>query len=295
MNNYVKFGAEPVLPYAIEEAVNRLRINISFLGSEVKKIMIVSSEPNEGKSFVAMNLWKQMALSGEKSILVDMDMRKSTMKSVYALSREDGRELRGTSHFLAGNNEILDVVMHTDIPGGDLLPNVDNIVNPSMLLESRKLDFMMKFMEINYRYVFLDVPPLGLVSCRASGEQVRWSDPLCTLRGNAPVRCPKLPQATAACRLSGAGDRSEPGGGHPGGILPQVLREPLLLRFQGSIVSLDILSGVAIYILFKKGGEITDGQEYRTKGTLHDSGTVPGSGNSSNGICSRQSEQESDS
>lgn len=164
MNNYVKFGAEPVLPYAIEEAINRLRINISFLGSEVKKIMIVSSEPAEGKSFVAMNLWKQMALSGEKSILVDMDMRKSTMKSVYALSREDGRELRGTSHFLAGNNEILDVVMHTDIPGGDLLPNVDNIVNPSMLLESRKLDFMMKFMEINYRYVFLDVPPLGLVS-----------------------------------------------------------------------------------------------------------------------------------
>ena len=162
--NKVKFGLEPILPYSIEEAINRLRINISFLGTDVKKIMIVSSEPNEGKSFIALNLWKQMAEAGERSILIDLDMRKSTMKKKYQLEREDGKELKGTSHFLSGDDPIEDVILHTKFEYGDLLPNVDNIVNPSMLLESRKFSAMMKYMEERYRYVFVDVPPLGLVS-----------------------------------------------------------------------------------------------------------------------------------
>ncbi len=33
----------PKLPYAVEEALNRLRVNVSFLGSKVKKIMVISS------------------------------------------------------------------------------------------------------------------------------------------------------------------------------------------------------------------------------------------------------------
>ena len=164
MSGKVKFGVEPVLPYAVTEAVNRLRINISFLGNDVKKIMVVSSEPNEGKSFVAMNMWKQMALAGDKSILVDMDMRKSAMVTKFDLSRDDGKELKGTSHLLSDNEEIEDVILRTDMECGDLLPNVDNIVNPSMLLESRKFSEMMEYMEEHYRYVFVDVPPLGLVS-----------------------------------------------------------------------------------------------------------------------------------
>ena len=58
--NLIKFGNTPQLPYSVEESINRLRINISFLGSDVRKIMIISSEPNEGKSFLAINLWNQL-------------------------------------------------------------------------------------------------------------------------------------------------------------------------------------------------------------------------------------------
>lgn len=59
--NEVTIGNMPTLPYAVEEAVNRLRINISFLGSDIKKIMVISTMPDEGKSFVTMQLWRQMA------------------------------------------------------------------------------------------------------------------------------------------------------------------------------------------------------------------------------------------
>lgn len=162
--NVITFGQEPILPYSMEEAINRLRINISFLGNDVKKIMIVSSEPNEGKSFIAMNLWKQMAISGEPSILLDLDMRKSNIVDKYQLKREDGRELKGMTHFLSGNEPVENMIMHTYMEHGDILPNVDNVVNPSMLLESRKFSEMMQYMEEHYRYVFVDVPPLGLVS-----------------------------------------------------------------------------------------------------------------------------------
>ena len=76
INNYASQGGSvaigknakienmPQLPYAVEEAINRLRVNVSFLGNEVKKIMVISSEPDEGKSFVAMQLWRQMAEAG---------------------------------------------------------------------------------------------------------------------------------------------------------------------------------------------------------------------------------------
>ena len=163
------FGLKPEIPYAIEEAVNRLRINISFLGSDIRKILLISSEPNEGKSFVALNLWSQMARAGEKTVLIDCDMRNSTMKSKYQLTREDGEELKGTSHYLAGNAELNEVLLHTEYPTGDIMVNADNIINPSMLLENRRFEEMLDTMSENYRYVFIDAPPLGLVS---DGERI---------------------------------------------------------------------------------------------------------------------------
>ena len=152
------------LPYALEESINRLRINVSFLSKKTRKIMVISSEPNEGKSFVAMNLWKQVAMSGEKTVLLDVDMRKSAMVNVMGMRREDGKELKGMSHYLSDDTPIEEAIYHSEFGEGDILPNVDNIVNPSMLFEGSKFDDMMQYVSENYRYAFIDAPPLGLVS-----------------------------------------------------------------------------------------------------------------------------------
>ena len=165
----VNFGVQAKLPYAMEEAVNRLRINIGFLGSDVRKIMFMSSEPNEGKSFVAMNLWKQMVQAGEKAILLDADLRKSVMVETYDLTRTDGKKLQGTTEYLAGDGDIEDFILHTDQENGAILPNVDNVINPSMLIESDRFREMLDYMAEKYRYVFVDAPPLGLVS---DGERI---------------------------------------------------------------------------------------------------------------------------
>lgn len=159
----------PTLPYAIEEAVNRLRVNISFLGSEVKKIMVISSMPDEGKSFVTMQLWRQMAEANVKSILLDMDLRKSVMVNKYQIKLENYGRIHGMSYYLANDIELEECVLRTNIGKGDILPNADNVVNPSMLLEGQKFERTLKTLEEQYRYVFVDSPPLNLVS---DGEKI---------------------------------------------------------------------------------------------------------------------------
>lgn len=158
----------PELPYAMEEAINRLRINISFLGTDIRKIMVISTMPNEGKSFVAMQLWNQIAKTETPTILLDADMRKSVMTDKYEIVSEQG-EIKGASHYLANDYPIEDAILHTQWEKGDILPNVDNVVNPSMLLESQRFEEMLRYMEQNYRYVFIDSPPLNLVS---DGERI---------------------------------------------------------------------------------------------------------------------------
>ncbi len=109
----------PKLPYAVEEALNRLRVNVSFLGSKVKKkIMVISSAPDEGKSFIAMQLWRQMAEAGSKSIPVDMDLRKSVMVDKYQIVREDNGKILGTSDYLASDDTLDKYVLRTNIGAG---------------------------------------------------------------------------------------------------------------------------------------------------------------------------------
>lgn len=53
--NKVQINNMPTLTYSTEEAINRLRVNLNFQAKDVKKIMVISSTENEGKSFVAFH------------------------------------------------------------------------------------------------------------------------------------------------------------------------------------------------------------------------------------------------
>ena len=158
------------LPYAMEEAVNRLRVNVGFLGEDIRKIMIISTFPNEGKSLVALQLWRQMSEAGISSVFVDADMRKSVLNEKNPLDLEDKDEiLFGTSQYLSGESTLEETICHTQFPKGDLIFNIENTVNPSMLLESKRFTKMLDYLAENYRYVFLDTPPLNMVS---DGERI---------------------------------------------------------------------------------------------------------------------------
>lgn len=152
----------PVLPYAIEEALNRLRVNVKFCGKNTKKILMISSLPNEGKSFAAVHLWKMLSEAGFPSVLVDVDLRNSVLKSRYHYSYEG--ELKGLDYYLSGLAEYSDVVYQTNVPNGYIVPCSNLLENPSALLEDPRLEELLDTLAENYRYVIIDSPPLDSVS-----------------------------------------------------------------------------------------------------------------------------------
>lgn len=148
----------PELPYAVEEALNRLRINIKFCGKNTRKILITSSIPNEGKSFVAVQLWKMLAEAGFPTVMVDLDLRKSVLKTRHDMSYEN--ELQGLDYYLSGLAEYEDVVYETNVKNGFIIPCSNVLENPSALFEDPRFEGLLNQLSKDYRYVIIDSPPL---------------------------------------------------------------------------------------------------------------------------------------
>lgn len=160
--NKLELGKLPQLPFEVSEAINQLRVNLSFCGSDVKTIMVTSSVPNEGKSFVTMQLWRMMAELGTPTVLIDCDFRKSEMRSKYSMSTSG--HLIGGAHYLAGKAEFEDVVYETNIPNGYIIPVAKTVMNPTILLESERFGKFIAKCRENFGIVLVDTPPLGSVA-----------------------------------------------------------------------------------------------------------------------------------
>ena len=152
----------PDLPYYLTEALNQLRVSLSFSGENVKVIMVTSSMPNEGKSFITMQLWKMMAEVGKRVICIDGDLRNSEMKSRWGFSI-DG-DMPGIVHGLSGQAGWNDIVYATDIPNGYIIPGEVNVSNPVNLLEGQRFNSLMDLCRREFDYVLIDTPPLGAVA-----------------------------------------------------------------------------------------------------------------------------------
>ena len=152
----------PDLSFDVQEAVNQLRINLGFTGEDIRTIMVTSSLPNEGKSFVTMSLWRNMASVGNRVLLIDADIRNSEMRERYGFVAEGG--LVGIEHFLSGKAEIEDVFYETDVPNGYIIPVSTNVIDPTILLESNNFAELVNVCKKSFDYVIIDTPPLGSVA-----------------------------------------------------------------------------------------------------------------------------------
>jgi capsular exopolysaccharide synthesis family protein len=160
--NQITIGSMPRPDYFVQSEIDRLRVNVSFFGTEKKVILLTSSNPNEGKSFIAINLWSELAKVGKRVVFVDADMRKSTLRTTLQLSTGDD-EFIGLSHYLAGYAEASDIIYSTDREGVYFIPT-STMINPSLLLDGNRLDVLIKGLRKSFDYVIIDTPPLGIVS-----------------------------------------------------------------------------------------------------------------------------------
>lgn len=152
----------PDLPYAVEEAMNRLRINIKFCGKNTRKILLTSCMLNEGKSTVSTYLWKMLAEAGFPTVLVDVDLRKSVL--MKRLQADAEKETKGLNHYLSGLAEYDEVVYKTNIDNAYIVPCTQLLENPSPLLEDVRFRELLDKLASEYRFVIVDTPPLGSVS-----------------------------------------------------------------------------------------------------------------------------------
>ncbi|MGF7081443.1 GumC family protein [Mucilaginibacter sp. UYCu711] len=148
----------------IGEQFRSLRTKINFLGgkeSAGKVILVTSSVSGEGKSFISSNLGATLAVSGKKTIVLELDLRKPMYSEIFGLDKNKP----GITDYLIGKaskNEIIQRIAIVDnlflIDCGIIPPN------PSELLQSKELNLFIDELRKEYDYVILDTPPAHLVT-----------------------------------------------------------------------------------------------------------------------------------
>ena len=144
----------------------RLLVNAAGLGdSPIEKgnlIMVTSSVPDEGKTFIASNLALSIAREIDRTVLlVDADIAKSDVSKTFGV---DGRD--GLTEYLNGESELNDVLLKTDIEGLTILPSGKKVNNTTELMASNRMAELISDLSSRYkdRIVIFDCPPILVTS-----------------------------------------------------------------------------------------------------------------------------------
>lgn len=138
----------------------RAALSLTYTRDQLHTLSVTSAMPDEGKSYMAVNLATVIAQTGVRTLLVDVDFRKPTLHQVFKLPRGNG-----LSSYLIGKTPALkDIVHTTDIPNLDVIC-AGNL--PGAAVELAGSEAMKLFLsEIRQKYdrVVLDCPPVSAVS-----------------------------------------------------------------------------------------------------------------------------------
>lgn len=146
----------------IAEQIRTLRTNLQFLRSAdpSQVLLFTSSISGEGKSFISLNLGASLAITGRRTVILEMDLRKPKIHK--NLGVDPGL---GISNFLIGEATLDQVLKPIDgyenyymVSCGPIPPN------PSELLSTPKLTELITELKARFDYVIIDSPPVGLVT-----------------------------------------------------------------------------------------------------------------------------------
>jgi capsular exopolysaccharide synthesis family protein len=129
---------------------------VSRPGGPPWSILLTSAHPGEGKTTVALNLAVTLAQIGKRVLLIDADSRRSRLHRALGIECEDG-----LSNDLSETGPIRLRVRPTGVPGLDLLPGGPIPPNPADLLDSERLQLMLREIAARgYEHVVFDSPPV---------------------------------------------------------------------------------------------------------------------------------------
>lgn len=157
---------DPKSPVA--EVFRTLRTNIQFMNSnkQLKTLLVTSTLPGEGKSWVASNLAIAFAQAGKRIILIDADMRKGRLYNLFEVAPRPGLSnyLSGISENPQDANNVLNYIRDTEIPNLYLIPAGNLPPNPSELLVTHQMTSLLDELKRKFDIIIIDGTPSKLVT-----------------------------------------------------------------------------------------------------------------------------------
>ena len=150
--------ASPRSSYA--EMLRAIRTRIEFVLRRKEKMMIciTSTESGDGKTFLSTNLAALYGMTGKKTLLIDLDLRKPNIHTKLGL--ENGV---GMSNYLVGDCELKDVMVTNTPFGFDFMRAGTIPPNPGELIHSDTLAELLAKLREQYDFIVIDTSPIGLV------------------------------------------------------------------------------------------------------------------------------------
>jgi capsular exopolysaccharide synthesis family protein len=137
----------------------RTKLPFYFTREDEKLLLISSSVPGEGKSFMAANIGLSISMMGKKTLIIGGDMRKPKLHKSFGISNAIG-----LSTYLIGKCTTEETIVATEHENLFVLPSGPIPPNPSELLVQDRWLKLIEELKVQFDFIVLDTPPLGLIS-----------------------------------------------------------------------------------------------------------------------------------
>lgn len=146
---------------AVSESFRNLRSSLFLKSSHdsSKVILITSSQPQDGKSFISFNLASSIASVGYKTILIDSDLRRPTLHTKMKTENK-----LGLTNYMTKNASADEIIKNTNIENLSFISAGPLIPNPSELMELGVLDNLINYLKTKFDYIIIDTTPVGIVA-----------------------------------------------------------------------------------------------------------------------------------
>ncbi|NDV68746.1 tyrosine-protein kinase family protein [Dysgonomonas sp. 25] len=143
------------------ESFRNMRVRIEYMARKENHItiLITSTEPADGKTFIATNIASVYQLLGKKVIIVDLDLRRPSVAKTLQIPNN-----KGVSNYLIGQVTLDEIIVSNPSYGFDIITAGTLPPNPSELIRTEKTRELIKHLQSVYDYVIIDCSPVGLVS-----------------------------------------------------------------------------------------------------------------------------------
>ena len=142
------------------EGLRSIRTNILFRSKDkpLRRLLVTSAAPQEGKSFISSNLAAVIAMTGTRTLLIDCDLRRPTQHKLFVRPNDVG-----ITNVLDGKMTLAEATWDTPIPNLDLLVAGPHPENPAELLGSEKFIKLLDSIT-GYDMIVIDSPPVSAVA-----------------------------------------------------------------------------------------------------------------------------------